>query len=724
MIPKESIEQRNIIDIIRLGKNVIVTAQPGAGKTTLAIMIANNCPDKNVTLVTYNRHLADDTKKRTRNIKNLRAYTIHGLASAFYCTNGTIHDDRGIQELLTENSEITRVPDVDIFIIDEAQDMCIFLYQFCRKFVRDIHKVQLVILGDPHQAVYEYRGSDRRCLTHAHLLWKDYCEFEYLSLRTSYRLTESIANFINFVILGNYEINVIKTGPAVKYYCINAFNRKHMPKSIENIIKKIKSGRIKADDVFVLANSTKSVRSPIRCCERYFSNNGIACYVAKNDIDNPKAEEIKNKVVFTTFCSAKGRERDIVILYGFDDFYTANTCTPANPTECPTAMFVALSRPRKKLIIIHHYKNDLPSFVKLPLETFSASPYVKFRGTLPQKQKEKESPPNVNRAVSELTAHLKSTSSLKLESLIKSVFMTREAATLDINIPSHIPGKYHDTIENVSMINGLVIPFMFERGEYSRSALGTLAERKRGGQSTKDAAISTYLKKASPGEKIYKKFLDKITISPNTTEEYLKATMLYYSLRNNFIHTLNQINDYNWLSDDSVKKCNRVLEKYISRRSSFEIEIEASTFYESKEIYITGVIDVYDKDTNTIYELKCVNELTFENYIQLSVYAWLILNNESWNEKRSTLKYMLLNFRTGEMHELLFNERVLQLIIDVLIEDKFSTQTADDDKTFITRFNDVRTLHEDNILPIESFGEPEELPRQPSKRLARRRIRS
>jgi hypothetical protein len=367
--------------------------------------------------------------------------------------------------------------------------------------------------------------------------------------------------------------------------------------------------------------------------------------------------------------------------------------------DCPSAMFVGLTRACTKLVIIHDHKHDLPSFVKLPLETIKILPYVKFRGALKLEPTNRNPPLQLFRNVCQLLAHLKSVSLHKLETLINKLFIIKSMPYVDIDIPSTINGKTPDTIENVSLLNGLAIPFMFE------------------GDLKKDTTLSKYLKTVHLTNKLYIDRKRKINIYPNTIEEYLIATNLFYSISNNYTHNLNQINDYTWLTTESVKSCKKVLQQSMGTNILFEEIVEANAFYNSTEIYIVGRIDAYDCDTNTIYELKCVEELSIENNVQLCVYAWLIQNSMKrlWTrERRKKLKYILLNFRTGEAKEMVFDEDVLQSIIDVLLEDKFSGLTEEDDQAFISRFNSKDILNND-ILDVEDIVEEE----IPHKRLAR-----
>ena len=76
-------------------------------------------------------------------------------------------------------------------------------YLFIYKVLFDLkNKVQLLILGDKYQGLYEFKGADTRFLTMANKLWgiSPY-NFIKKTLTTSYRVTRQIANFVNIIIL-------------------------------------------------------------------------------------------------------------------------------------------------------------------------------------------------------------------------------------------------------------------------------------------------------------------------------------------------------------------------------------------------------------------------------------------------------------------------------------------------------------------------------------------
>ena len=75
-------EQKAIFDFAEHGiQNMIVQAVAGAGKTTTLVECANRIkPDKKVMILAHNRSTRDTLVEKIGDKKNIKVYTIHGLA--------------------------------------------------------------------------------------------------------------------------------------------------------------------------------------------------------------------------------------------------------------------------------------------------------------------------------------------------------------------------------------------------------------------------------------------------------------------------------------------------------------------------------------------------------------------------------------------------------------------------------------------------------------------
>lgn len=234
MLNDPSTEQNNILFYIKNNYNIVVDAVAGSGKTTTVLHIAKNNPDKNILLLTYNSRLRyeTETKKELLNLTNLYVFTYHAFGYHYY--NHSCHTDVGINDVLINDYKSTCNIKFDLFIIDEIQDMTFVYFEFVIKIIRDHHEnidaIQLCILGDKYQSIYEYHGADNRFLT----LGKqnfilNQKKWVTLNLSTSFRVTNQIANFVNKCMLGCERINAIKEGDKVDYFITSIFTNNSLP---------------------------------------------------------------------------------------------------------------------------------------------------------------------------------------------------------------------------------------------------------------------------------------------------------------------------------------------------------------------------------------------------------------------------------------------------------------------------------------------------------------
>jgi superfamily I DNA/RNA helicase len=325
--------------------------------------------------------------------------------------------------------------------------MKILFFSAIQKFINDLQKnVQYLILGDKNQAVYDFKGADNRFLT----LAKDiYPNSVVLPLSQSFRVTKPIANFVNFVLLGEYRIKTVKKGSNVNYLICNTF------KIYKYLIIKIKeffNAGYKPEDIFVLCPSFKSKKlNPVKLLENELTKSNIPCYIS---LDTKLDDNyIKNKVVFTTFHQSKGRERKIVIIYNFDSSYFDFYNKTAPKYKCPASFYVAITRASEHLSLIHHYENEYLPFLKANL----LPQYVEYISNQRiQNRSKSEKIPEVS--VTDLIKHLPQDVISECLKLIDRKQIKKRKTLIQIN--SKTEQKYG--FENVGEITGTAIPSYYE----------------------------------------------------------------------------------------------------------------------------------------------------------------------------------------------------------------------------------------------------------------------
>ena len=730
-------EQQKIIDALKNKQNVIVNAVAGSGKTTTILGIAKQMPDINILQITYNKALKLEVEEKIKQqeLKNIKIYTYHGLCCGCY-DHEARSDDKIINILINDTPLKPRKTPIQysIVVIDEAQDMTELYFKLVYKFLKDLkYKVNLLILGDNYQGIYEFKGADSRYLTLADKIFISHKPFVKLTLNTSYRLTKTVARFINEVMMDKrISINAPKIGDPIKYFKINTKDSNEIGDIAKIIINLIKDGKALADDFFILTPSIKNMK-PLKYLENYLVRNNIQCFVPISDDTQLKDKIIKNKIVFTTFHQSKGRERPYCIIIGFDNSYFSYYDKESDFNVCPNTLYVAASRASKQLILIEDINNNTCSFIKMPylvdggigitngggidinnsgkiddkieekisledIESFvkiskiTDNKYIKIKTQTEYKEiilsnrNEKEH----NTSVTDLIKFINETILAKISILVDKLYKVHKPILIEniVEFPTDIKTS-SITYEEVSDINGLAIPAMLDNPDSKQNAIY---------KAVNDNVVklkSTSFGKLQPLVEAFK----KVVYPCKEIKDWLYLSNLYIALRSEYYYKINQIKDYNWLTEDIVKNCHKNITNNINIRKNTIFERSIGITYKHSTygiMKICGCIDIDDK--NNIWELKCVDELTIEHKLQLIVYCWLcrqsnIQFDDGYNI--GTRKCFLLNIKSGELLELIAcNDRysqyineidALDQIMNLLFDNKYLIKQQLNDNEFIKK---------------------------------------
>jgi superfamily I DNA and RNA helicase len=74
---------------------------------------------------------------------------------------------------------------------------------------------------------------------------------------------------------------------------------------------------------------------------------------------------LQGKICVSTYHQFKGNERDLVIVYGVDAGYLEFLGRDLPDDTCPNTTFVALTRARKQLVVVHDERNEAMPFVDI-----------------------------------------------------------------------------------------------------------------------------------------------------------------------------------------------------------------------------------------------------------------------------------------------------------------------------------------------------------------------
>ena len=502
-----SSEQLAVIDAIAK-YNVSVDAVAGSGKTTTCLHISKHYPEEKIQLLTYNRRLKEETRERfiKHNITNILIDSYHSFTVKHYDKNG--HNDTVIEQVITTNTKPLGNFTFDILIIDEIQDIQPIYYALINKIItNNVSKYlpRIVIFGDRNQCIYNFKLADARYLTLAHSIF-NFNELPWCSkaISCSFRINIQMANFINHCMLKNNRLVANKSGVKPIYLMTNLYAgtipmckacnicvrqypffmcpyRNHDKKYLYfnpidehasyllEMIKYYIGLGYSASDIFVLAPSIQSEASPARTFANFITTYITNCkkthsaytiyknypiYIPASDNDiRPSDEVTKGKIIFSTYHQAKGLERKVVIVMGFDESYYKFYGKNETKVSCPNIFYVAATRATERLILVHQQGNDYLSF----LDTSILSKYCKVIGEY-KYNKRPDTIPSLHRSVTELLSHIFYAVVDDAHALLK----VHDIAINNNKILIDTESKQPYGVEEVSEITGTAIPAYLE----------------------------------------------------------------------------------------------------------------------------------------------------------------------------------------------------------------------------------------------------------------------
>jgi hypothetical protein len=676
------------IKIINSDQNIKVDAVAGSGKTTTILHMAIANSTKKIFQITYNNLLKREVRRKAKKlcITNMEIHTFHSLVVKYY--EPSAYTDEEMKKILLSNKSINQniqIEQIDILFIDETQDMILDYYRIIKKFMFDTKsKPQIIVLGDKYQGIYNFKGADIKFLTLGDKIWN--LKFISLNLSTSYRLTNQISWFVNNIMLGYNRIKTIKNGSPVDYYISNPF--KIYKKIGKQLIDLIKTNKIQPSDIFVLIPSLKTMESPYKKLENYFVKHGIKCVTPISDDAKLDDKVISNKVVFTTYHQAKGRERKIVVLYNFDNSYMeyynkGNIST--HHQVCPNILYVGATRASEKLILIQDINTKPLGFLNLTkLKQNNYLNIIKTENLTPNhnlyKLLKKNSTSDIKKInVTDLVKFITPNTLDIIIELINNLFT--EIRTPNSKL-THIPNKIEITNgnlvlwEDVSDLNGLVIPAILET-EVNKSC----------------STIENYVKEKFNEPLIfseYSKYAGKTNIPCSSIKDFLKIGNIYLSLQNKLHAKLAQIKKYNWLNNSMVKECHKNMDM-INDDTLFEItvksELEPTLDWMEYEHDIYGIIQLRGRldaiTSDSVWEFKCVDNLTIEHKLQLVVYYWM-WEKTNMADKYGIKKFFITNIKSGQYLQLKTEKiYIIEQIVHILFDEKYLKKKELNDFEFI-----------------------------------------
>ena len=693
-------EQQYVISKIINGENVVVDACAGSGKSTTILSTALRQPGKKFLLITYNKSLRKEIQEKVRELelKNITVHTYHSLAVSIY--DAEAHVDKVMRLLVQNNKPPSRLIPTDVLVLDEAQDMTFLYFRLIVKYLDDLQsQIQLMVLGDYMQGLYEFKGADIRFLTKAKEIWSGFPLlkshiFNDCSLKTSYRITKPMADFVNNVMLDEPRLEAVKEGEPVIYIRRRIYDLERF--IVTTIRDLIQNQGAKPSDFFVLGGSVKGPNSLIRRIENALVDANIPCHVPMMENTEIDEEVIKGKIVFSSFHTSKGRQRPFVFIIGFDHSYFKTIARTLDPLVCPNTLYVATTRASQRMFLLEsdEWASDRSlKFLRMSHNEMRSQSYIDFRGV--PRSKFEEEPTQVIKEIichkvtpTDMTKFISDSVLEDITELLDSLFV-KEIIGEPVALPTMVKtnaGFYED----VSDLHGIAIPCMLY--DYI-SALYDINED----SCILYQMIRENLAQTKPNKHLYLKN-QPLVKECESVEDYLYMANVLEAAQEKLYFKLKQIerNEYTWLSNGVLSECKKkmmdVLQKEIRREKplmehvivTYDDEyanerLNAQLGSQMKDQFaFSGRVDLLTK--HTLWELKCTSEISAEHMIQTVVYAWIVRTLEPSSKKM----VKIFNIKTGQVLKLEASLDQLTTIVVAILKGKYEKKPPATEADFLT----------------------------------------
>ncbi|KAK6353009.1 hypothetical protein TWF696_005000 [Orbilia brochopaga] len=655
VLPPLSKQQEQAKEILLDGRqNIVINACAGSGKTTTLLQMAAHIGKRFLALL-YNRRLRAETIERAESLSlhNLVIDNYHGLAYRYYTQEAAT--DQGLKRIVEDDlPPIRPLPEFDILVLDEQQDMNPIIYNFVLKLLRDsaktgTHSPQLMLLGDPRQEIYQFNNADKRFLTHCRDLFPgQYVENGKAHDRTwveinqmvSFRMTTKIARFINHQLLRGSKphIGAIKDDqddPLPRYVVCDALSDEPLAE-LQRLLK-----ILPPQEILILAPSLRSARNPIRHLANLIALEmpELRIHIPMDDDDRVSDKVSAGKIIFASYHQAKGIEREAAILFNFSssyyDFYDRH---PATLVNVGNVQYVAATRAKKHLVLIHHFEDDyLPFINRKALPKYCERPLGrKVRPFRTEKEREQIRTPKYRWKVTDLTRNIPETvvsscfEDLELE-MVRKPNRYRVWPESEIEIA---PGHW----ETVADITGTAAAAIFE---YQHRGTCKLVED----------VMSAFERSLEPIDKLPEEYhKHMLNINERLEQEKLKISDILFManvsnmLQSGYIYKVLSIplDKYTWFTGEHADAAFNILEWSISEQARYEIFV-GHKFSDVKSgengVTVIGRVDLFDYAK--LWELKSTGSLRPEHVLQTALYGAV-------NKRMRIKKYHEEQFKDNE----------------------------------------------------------------------------
>lgn len=334
-------EQEAFVNGVLSGRNVLVDACVGSGKTTAIQELCRRAYGKRILYLTYNKLLKLDAQARIH-MPGVQVQNYHGFAWGELARHGI---RTGVSDILSNYMAARIQPyPIDLLVLDEYQDinaeiagMLNWLKQCCPGMI-------IAAVGDMRQKLYDWTRMDVAKFI-SDYLGPDRLDMEFtVCFRLSAEHAKAIGDAWGRAITGvNPDLNVREVNFREAYRIASACD----PKDLLFLGKK--SGTAMMDMLNKLEED---------CPDRF---NKYTVWSKIMDHDGGATQPNPTCAVFTTYDGSKGMERDVCLVFDFTDDYWEQRLYPdtANPEIVRNIFLVAASRGKRQILFVNpNYGHD------------------------------------------------------------------------------------------------------------------------------------------------------------------------------------------------------------------------------------------------------------------------------------------------------------------------------------------------------------------------------
>ncbi|MBR0542462.1 MAG: AAA family ATPase [Clostridia bacterium] len=335
-------EQNYLIELAQQGKNVLVDACIGSGKTTTIQQLCNVLDGKKVLYLTYNKLLKIDAKQKINNY-NVMVTNYHGYAASCLWKAGV---KCGVSDMIQKFIQLRPERHFDVLILDEYQDIDAEISEMLKIIKEQNPDIQIIAVGDMEQKIYDKTSLDVKTFIEK-FLGEGY---EQAYFTKCFRISEDHAAYLGRI--WKKDIKGVNEDCKVEQM---TYKEAYDFLSVQN-----------PEDVLCLGARTGSLSNMLNDLEANFpatyNKHTVYASIRNNEsyaTEQEIAEKLRDAAIFTTYDSSKGMERSICLVFDFTESYWAMRSSYAEVKYdiLRNIFCVAASRGKKHIIFVE----DKPS---------------------------------------------------------------------------------------------------------------------------------------------------------------------------------------------------------------------------------------------------------------------------------------------------------------------------------------------------------------------------